>query len=86
MEEKKNGRKIAYIIIASIIAASIFAVAIITAFYETYDPSKYGRNNGGVDEDNKGVPETEFVDHNNWDEFVDGKVVAPYNYLKFKII
>ena len=54
--KETSGKKIAYIIIGSIIIASIFAVIVITIFYNTYDPSKYGRNNGGVDEENRGVP------------------------------
>lgn len=64
MEERKgtSGKKIGIIVIGSIIAASIFAVIVITIFYNTYDPSKYGRNNGGIDPDNKGVPETQEID------------------------
>lgn len=64
MEERKgtSGKKIGIIVISSIIVASIFAVIVITIFYNTYDPSKYGRNNGGIDPDNKGVPETQEVD------------------------
>ena len=64
MGEKKDtsGKKIGIIVIGSIIAASIFAVIVITIFYNTYDPSKYGRNNGGIDPDNKGVPETQEID------------------------
>ena len=64
MEERKgtSGKKIGIIVIGSIIAASIFAVIVITIFYNTYDPSKYGRNNGGIDPENKGVPETQEVD------------------------
>lgn len=64
MEERKgtSGKKIGIIVIGSIIAASIFAVIVITIFYNTYDPSKYGRNNGGIDPDNKGVPEEEKID------------------------
>ena len=50
------------IIIGSIIAASLLAVIAITVFYNTYDPSKYGRNNGGVNDNNKGIPETEEID------------------------
>ena len=64
MEERRgtSGKKIGIIVIGSIIAASIFAVIVITIFYNTYDPSKYGRNNGGIDPDNKGVPETQEID------------------------
>ncbi|MER1998352.1 MAG: hypothetical protein ABS882_01145 [Lysinibacillus sp.] len=58
MSNKKetSGKKVAYIVIGSIIAASIFAVIVITLFFNMYDPSKYGRNNGGVDEENRGAP------------------------------
>ena len=64
MEERKrtSGKKIGMIVIGSIIVASVFAVIVITIFYNTYDPSKYGRNNGGIDPDNKGVPEAEDID------------------------
>ena len=49
-EEKKNGKKVATIILSSISIASILVVIIITAFYELYDPTKYGRCNGGIDQ------------------------------------
>ena len=49
-EEKKNGKKIATIILGSIAIASILVVIIITAFYKMYDPTKYGRCNGGIDQ------------------------------------
>ena len=64
MGEKKgtSGKKVGMIVIGSIIVASIFAVVVIMIFYNTYDPSKYGRNNGGIDPDNKGVPESEMID------------------------
>lgn len=63
MEKKSvSGKKMTGIIIGSIIAASLLAVIIITIFYNTYDPSKYGRNNGGIDQNNKGVPEKEEID------------------------
>ena len=63
MEKKSmSGKKMGVIVIGSIVAASLLAVIVITIFYNTYDPSKYGRNNGGVDENNKGVPETEEID------------------------
>lgn len=55
--KETSGKKVAYIVMGSIIAASIFAVIVITIFYNTYDPSKYGRNNGGVDVENPGAPE-----------------------------
>ncbi len=61
-EKNTNGKKVALIVIGSIIAASLVAVIVITMFYQTYDPSKYGRNNGGVDPNNKGVPETELIE------------------------
>ena len=59
MGERKqmSGRKMGIIILSSIVAASLFAVILITVFYNMYDPEKYGRNNGGVDQDNLGVPE-----------------------------
>lgn len=63
MEKKSvSGKKMTGVIIGSIIAVSLLAVIIITIFYNTYDPSKYGRNNGGIDQNNKGVPETEEID------------------------
>ena len=64
MGEKKDtsGKKVGIIVVSSIIVASVFAVIVITIFYNTYDPSKYGRNNGGIDPDNKGVPEAEDID------------------------
>ena len=49
-EEKKNGKKVAIFILSSIAVASIFIVIIITAFYKLYDPTKYGRCNGGIDQ------------------------------------
>jgi len=59
MGERKqmSGRKMGIIILSSIVAASLFAVILITVFYNMYDPENYGRNNGGVDQDNLGVPE-----------------------------
>lgn len=63
MEKKSmSGKKMAGIIIGSIIAASLLAVIAITAFYNTYDPSKYGRNNGGISDNETVVPETEEMD------------------------
>ena len=56
VEKGTSGKKIGLIVIGSIIVASIFAVIIITVFYNTYDPTKYGRNNGGIDTNNPGVP------------------------------
>lgn len=49
-EEKKNGKKVATVILSSIAIASILVVIIITAFYELYDPTEYGRCNGGIDQ------------------------------------
>ena len=49
-EEKKNGKKFATIILGTIATASILVVIIITAFYQLYDPTKYGRCNGGIDQ------------------------------------
>ena len=49
-EEKKNGKKFATIILGTIATASISVVIIITAFYQLYDPTKYGRCNGGIDQ------------------------------------
>lgn len=54
--KETSGKKVATVVIGSIVAASLFAVIIITIFYNTYDPSKYGRNNGGVDVENRGAP------------------------------
>lgn len=51
MEQKQNGKKVATIIISTIVVASLLVVVIISAFYELYDPTKYGRKNGGVDAD-----------------------------------
>ncbi len=67
MGEKKDtsGKKVGIIVVSSIIVASVFAVIVITIFYNTYDPSKYGRNNGGIDPDNKGVPEAEDIDEHS---------------------
>ena len=50
VEEKKNGKKFATIILGTIATASILVVIIITAFYQLYDPTKYGRCNGGIDQ------------------------------------
>ena len=61
-KKDKSGQKMGIIVIGSIIVASVFAVVVITIFYNTYDPSKYGRNNGGIDPDNKGVPEAQEID------------------------
>ena len=49
MNEKKNGKKIAVVIVSTMLVASLAVVLVISAFYKYYDPTKYGRNNGGVD-------------------------------------
>ena len=58
MAEKNqmSGKKASAILISIIVAVSLLAVISITIFYNVYDPEKYGRNNGGVDPDNLGVP------------------------------
>jgi flagellar basal body-associated protein FliL len=57
MNEKKNGKKFAVMIVSIVIVASLAVVAVITAFYELYDPTKYGRSNGGVDPANTHIEE-----------------------------
>ncbi|WP_332646471.1 hypothetical protein [Lysinibacillus sp. 54212] len=42
--DKANGKKVAMIVIGSIIVAAIFVVVVIQIFYATYDPKKYNRN------------------------------------------
>lgn len=54
-----SGKKMGTIIISAIIGASLLAVILITIFYNVYEPEKYGRNNGGVDQGNLGVPKQE---------------------------
>lgn len=58
MTEKKlmSGKKAGTILISIIVGVSLLSVILITIFYNVYDPEKYGRNNGGVDPDNLGVP------------------------------
>jgi len=58
MAERKqvSGKKVGVILISVIVAVSLLSVILITVFYNVYDPEKYGRNNGGVDQDNLGVP------------------------------
>ena len=51
-----SGKKVGVILISVIVAVSLLSVILITVFYNVYDPEKYGRNNGGVDQDNLGVP------------------------------
>ena len=61
MAENKqlSGKKMGTILISIIVVVSLIAVILITVFYNVYDPEKYGRNNGGVDQDNLGVPTQE---------------------------
>ncbi|MEO4054974.1 hypothetical protein [Solibacillus sp. CAU 1738] len=55
MEEKNmSGKKMAYIVMGLIIATAVFIVLVIQFFYMTYDPAKYGRKNGGIDQGGKG--------------------------------
>ncbi len=56
--KQTSGKKIATIIIGSIMVASLFAVLVIQLFYKTYDPSKYGRKNGGIDKSEESAPLT----------------------------
>lgn len=62
MEQNKNGKKVAGFIVGTIVLASILVVIIITLFYQNYDPTKYGRNNGGV---NITENETEQIEQND---------------------
>lgn len=55
-EKQMSGKKMVTILISIIVSVSLLAVILITVFYNMYDPEKYGRNNGGVDADNLGVP------------------------------
>lgn len=61
MAEKNqiSGKKASAVLISIIVTVSLLAVISITIFYNVYDPEKYGRNNGGVDPDNLGVPTQE---------------------------
>lgn len=43
-EKKTNGKKLAMIVVGSIVLATIFVVVVIQIFYATYDPKKYDRN------------------------------------------
>lgn len=56
IKEKKNGKKFALLIIMGLCISSIVVLIVITAFYNLYDPSKFGRGNGGVDTENVGIP------------------------------
>ena len=66
MEQKQNGKKVATILISTIVVASILVMVIITAFYKFYDPTKYGRNNGGIDLDSN--PSVNIIEENQTDE------------------
>ncbi|KOS68264.1 hypothetical protein AEA09_06640 [Lysinibacillus contaminans] len=57
VNEKKNGKKLALFITIGLLFASIVVFIIITAFYNVYDPSEFGRINGGVDTENIGIPQ-----------------------------
>lgn len=57
MRHEKNGKKLVFIIIGILLAASIAVLGATMFFYNSYDPSKYGRNNGGVDSENIGIPQ-----------------------------
>ena len=57
VNERKSGKKLALFITMSLFFASIIVFIIITAFYNVYDPSKFGRINGGVDTENIGIPQ-----------------------------
>lgn len=56
VNENKNGKKLALFITIGLLLASIVVFIIITAFYKVYDPSEFGRINGGVDTENIGIP------------------------------
>lgn len=53
---RNNGNKIAIGIIGSIVVASIICVFVIILFFKLYNPEDFGRTNGGVDYENKGIP------------------------------
>ena len=54
--KRSNGNKVALAIIGSIIAASIVCVIVILLFFKVYNPEDYGRTNGGIDDNNTGLP------------------------------
>lgn len=54
---RSSGSKVALIISGSIIVASVIVVIVILLFFKVYDPSDYGRSNGGIDAGNTGIPE-----------------------------
>ena len=57
MSGKKNGKKVSIFISLTLLVSSVLVVVIIMAFYNVYDPSKYGRTNGGIDTENVGIPQ-----------------------------
>ncbi|HCG4535971.1 hypothetical protein LG296_19820 (plasmid) [Ureibacillus chungkukjangi] len=57
VNEKKNGKKFALFITIGLFIASIVVLFVITAFYKLYDPSEFGRINGGIDKENVGIPQ-----------------------------
>ena len=59
MKQKSNGKKTAIIVVSSMVVASILVVILIQTFYATYDPTKYGRKNGGIDQ---GEPTSEIIE------------------------
>lgn len=61
MEKATSGKKIAAFVVSIIAIACILVVILIQTFYATYDPSKYGRSNGGVDQ---GTNSTEINESN----------------------
>lgn len=54
--KQMSGKKMVTILLSIIISAALIAVISVTIFYKVYEPEKYGRNNGGVDVENLGVP------------------------------
>ena len=54
--DRKNGKKFALFITIGLFIASIVVLIVITAFYKLYDPSEFGRINGGIDKENVGIP------------------------------
>ncbi|RHW33443.1 hypothetical protein D1B33_15470 [Lysinibacillus yapensis] len=56
MAKEKNGKKFAIFMGIGLCAAALAVVIAILAFYNAYDPNKYGRSNGGVDTENVGIP------------------------------
>lgn len=56
MDQEKSGKRLAVIFVGIVAAAAITVFTIVIVFYNYYDPSKYGRSNGGVDANNIGIP------------------------------